>query len=176
MSDVPTTMNAMVLSGHGGMDMYHWHEDWPVPECGPDDVIIKVGACGMNNTDVNTRSGWYSKAVVQATTGDAMMDARWQTTLDEARSTHARVPGLQVFCPVPDPAAPQDVTPHHDPQSDRMQTDTALLSDGFEHNVINAGGAPKGIGCIPPKWAALIPRWTSRGSRPSQPGYPRAIR
>ena len=71
-----------------------------------------------------------------------MMDARWQTTLEEARSTHAPVPGLQAFCPFPDPAPPQDVTPHHDPLSDRMQTDPALLSDGSEHNVINAGGAP----------------------------------
>jgi NADPH:quinone reductase-like Zn-dependent oxidoreductase len=32
-------------------------------------VLIKVHACGINNTDVNTRSGWYSKAVSEATTG-----------------------------------------------------------------------------------------------------------
>jgi NADPH:quinone reductase-like Zn-dependent oxidoreductase len=61
----------MVLMGHGGLDMYQFHKDWPTPDCGPDDVIIKVGACGMNNTDVNTRSGWYSKAVDEPTTGDA---------------------------------------------------------------------------------------------------------
>ena len=71
MSDLPSTMKAMVLTGHGGVDMYHWHEDWPTPEPGPDDVVIKVGACGLNNTDVNTRSGWYSKAVDEATTGGA---------------------------------------------------------------------------------------------------------
>jgi NADPH:quinone reductase-like Zn-dependent oxidoreductase len=34
-------------------------------------VLIKVGACGLNNTDVNTRTGWYSKAVTEATTGSA---------------------------------------------------------------------------------------------------------
>jgi NADPH:quinone reductase-like Zn-dependent oxidoreductase len=34
-------------------------------------VLVKVGACGLNNTDVNTRSGWYSKTVSTATTGDA---------------------------------------------------------------------------------------------------------
>ena len=34
------------------------------------EVLIKVGACGLNNTDVNTRSGWYSKAVTERTTGD----------------------------------------------------------------------------------------------------------
>ncbi|MEL6996010.1 MAG: alcohol dehydrogenase family protein [Pseudomonadota bacterium] len=69
--DIPKVMKAMVLTGHGDLDMYHWHDDWPVPEPGPTDVLIKVGACGLNNTDVNTRSGWYSKAVDEATTGGA---------------------------------------------------------------------------------------------------------
>lgn len=71
MTDLPKTMRAMVLKGHGGLDMYEWHEDWPTPRPGSDDVVIKVGACGLNNTDVNTRSGWYSKAVDEATTGGA---------------------------------------------------------------------------------------------------------
>ncbi len=74
MTNLPKTMKAMVLTGHGDLDMYHWHEDWPTPTPGPDDVVIKVGACGLNNTDVNTRSGWYSKAVDDATTGSAYED------------------------------------------------------------------------------------------------------
>lgn len=68
---IPETMQAFVLTGHGGMDKLVYHTDWPVPVPGKDEVLIKVGACGMNNTDVNTRSGWYSKAVSEATTGDA---------------------------------------------------------------------------------------------------------
>lgn len=68
---IPETMKAMVLTGHGGMDKLVYHEDWPTPQPGPEEVLIKVGACGMNNTDINTRSGWYSKAVDEATTGDA---------------------------------------------------------------------------------------------------------
>lgn len=68
---LPATMKAMVLTGHGGLDRYEWHEDWPVPQPGPMEVLIKVGACGLNNTDVNTRSGWYSKTVGDATTGGA---------------------------------------------------------------------------------------------------------
>ena len=63
-------MNAFVLTGHGGLDKLKWHGYWPTPTPGPHDVIIKVAACGLNNTDVNTRSGWYSKAVTEATTGD----------------------------------------------------------------------------------------------------------
>lgn len=65
------TMNAMVLTGHGSLDKYVWREDWPMPEPGPMEALIKVGACGLNNTDVNTRSGWYSKTVSEATTGGA---------------------------------------------------------------------------------------------------------
>ncbi len=65
------SMKAMILTGHGGLDKYEWHEDWPMPEPGPMEVLIKVGACGLNNTDVNTRSGWYSKTVSEATTGGA---------------------------------------------------------------------------------------------------------
>ncbi len=68
---IPATMKAMVLTGHGGLDKYEWHEDWPTPQPGPMEVLIRVGACGLNNTDVNTRSGWYSKAVSEATTGGA---------------------------------------------------------------------------------------------------------
>ncbi|MEP0944079.1 MAG: alcohol dehydrogenase family protein [Rhizobiaceae bacterium] len=66
-----TTMKAFVLTGHGELDQLVWHENWPRPEPGPDDVLIKVHACGLNNTDVNTRTGWYSKAVTDATTGGA---------------------------------------------------------------------------------------------------------
>ena len=71
---LPTTMNAFVLHEHGGMDAIRFHTDWPVPVVGADDVLIRVGACGLNNTDVNTRSGWYSKAVRDATTGDGYDD------------------------------------------------------------------------------------------------------
>ena len=67
---IPTTMKAMILTGHGGLDKYDWREDWPVPQPTPGEVLIRVGACGMNNTDVNTRSGWYSKAVTERTTGE----------------------------------------------------------------------------------------------------------
>ena len=68
---LPTTMRAMVLTGHGGLERLELHEDWPVPRPGPREVLIRVAACGLNNTDVNTRTGWYSKSVTERTTGDA---------------------------------------------------------------------------------------------------------
>ena len=66
---LPDTMRAMVTVGHGDMDKMVWHEDWPRPDPGPGEVLLRVKACGLNNTDVNTRVGWYSKAVTEATSG-----------------------------------------------------------------------------------------------------------
>lgn len=68
---LPDTMRAMVTMGHGEIDQMVLHTDWLRPEPAPDQVLVRVGACGLNNTDVNTRSGWYSKAVTEATTGGA---------------------------------------------------------------------------------------------------------
>ncbi|MEO1193568.1 MAG: alcohol dehydrogenase family protein [Pseudomonadota bacterium] len=67
MSLLPATMKAMVLTGHGGFDKLVYHEDWPTPEAGPGEAVIQVAACGMNNTDINTRVGWYSSSVTEST-------------------------------------------------------------------------------------------------------------
>jgi len=94
---IPTTMNAMVLTRHGDLDAYEWHEDWPVPKPGPNDVLIRVAACGLNNTDVNTRSGWYSKAVSEATTGGAFDDVGEEDpTWGGAPITFPRIQGADV--------------------------------------------------------------------------------
>lgn len=66
---LPPQMQAMILTGHGDMDKLEWHEAWPVPTPKLGEVLVEVGACGLNNTDINTRTGWYSKAVTAATTG-----------------------------------------------------------------------------------------------------------
>jgi len=60
-------MRAVLLTGHGGYDKLNFRDDVPVPNPGPNDVLIRVAAAGVNNTDINTRIGWYSKAVAEAT-------------------------------------------------------------------------------------------------------------
>ncbi len=67
---LPKTMRAVVLTGHGGLDKLSYVEDWPTPEPGPGEVVVKVGACGLNNTDINTRTGWYSKTVTEGITDE----------------------------------------------------------------------------------------------------------
>lgn len=69
--NIPKTMRAMVTMGHGDLDQLVLQENWPRPEPTAGEVLIRVHACGLNNTDVNTRSGWYSKTVTAATTGSA---------------------------------------------------------------------------------------------------------
>lgn len=60
-------MRAVLLTGHGGYDKLNFRDDVPLPIPGPNDVLIRVAAAGVNNTDINTRIGWYSKAVAEAT-------------------------------------------------------------------------------------------------------------
>ena len=74
-AESPRIMRAVVLAGHGGLDQLSLREDWPLPRPGPDQALIEVGACGLNNTDVNTRTAWYSAGVSGATTGEALEDA-----------------------------------------------------------------------------------------------------
>jgi NADPH:quinone reductase-like Zn-dependent oxidoreductase len=61
MSDFPKTMRGVWLTGHGGPEKLELHNDIPVPNPGSRDVLIRVAAAGVNNTDINTRTAWYSK-------------------------------------------------------------------------------------------------------------------
>lgn len=64
---IPETMAGVVLTGHGDLDKLEYREDLTVPEAGPGEVLIEVGATAINNTDINTRTGWYSKGVTTGT-------------------------------------------------------------------------------------------------------------
>lgn len=65
--DIPKTMAGVVLIGHGGLDKLEYRDTLDVPEAGTGEVLIKVGASAINNTDINTRTCWYSKGVTTAT-------------------------------------------------------------------------------------------------------------
>ena len=64
---MPTVMSAVLLTGHGGYDKLAFRDDVPVPQPRKGEVLIRIGAAGVNNTDINTRIGWYSKTVAEAT-------------------------------------------------------------------------------------------------------------
>jgi NADPH:quinone reductase-like Zn-dependent oxidoreductase len=66
-------MRAMMLTGNGGLDKLQWRDDAPVPVPGAGEVLIKVAAASVNNTDINTRIGWYAKTV-RGDTGSGAVD------------------------------------------------------------------------------------------------------
>ena len=58
---IPKTMTAVLTTGHGGFDKLEVRDDVPVPKPGPGEVLIRVAAAAVNNTDINTRTGWYAR-------------------------------------------------------------------------------------------------------------------
>jgi NADPH:quinone reductase-like Zn-dependent oxidoreductase len=71
-SEIPSYMNAVILTGHGGLDKLQYVDNFPVPHPVPGEVLIEVHACGMNNTDVWVRQGAYG------TDDDPDAEASWR--------------------------------------------------------------------------------------------------
>ncbi|WP_287104153.1 alcohol dehydrogenase family protein [Mesorhizobium sp.] len=57
---LPTHMKAVLLTGHGGPEKLQYRSDIPLPNVKADEVLIKVGAAGVNNTDIWAREGAYN--------------------------------------------------------------------------------------------------------------------
>jgi NADPH:quinone reductase-like Zn-dependent oxidoreductase len=54
---LPQTMRALVLERHGGRENLRLARDYPVPECGRGEVLVRVGAASFNYHDVFTMRG-----------------------------------------------------------------------------------------------------------------------
>lgn len=82
---VPKKMYGVLLTGHGGMDKLEWRDDLDVPKPREGEVLIRVLASSVNNTDINTRTAWYSKSVrgdtasgaVEGNVGANTADSGW---------------------------------------------------------------------------------------------------
>lgn len=79
----PDRMKAVVTIGAGGYENLVFR-DVPIPQLGEGDVLLRVLAAGLNNTDINTRLGWYSSSVTNSTADlsgkhdtDARSDSGW---------------------------------------------------------------------------------------------------
>lgn len=71
MHKIPETMKGVQLTGHGGAEVLQYRDDILVPRPNHNEVLIRVAAAGINNTDINTRTAWYSK------NGNNGKDASW---------------------------------------------------------------------------------------------------
>jgi len=85
----PAVMTAVLLTGHGGYEALAVRDDVPTPAPGPGQALVRVRAAGVNNTDINTRVGWYSKRVTGATDAldgaERIDDGGWGGALDFPR-------------------------------------------------------------------------------------------
>lgn len=54
MGNLPKTMKALVAYGKGD---YRFEAEYPTPECGPDDIIIKTEGCGVCAGDLKCQHG-----------------------------------------------------------------------------------------------------------------------
>ncbi|KPM17658.1 alcohol dehydrogenase [Citromicrobium sp. JL31] len=89
-------MNAVLLIGHGGVEKLQFRTDVPIPEPKPDEVLIRVTAAGVNNTDINTRLGWYSKSVTGATHADSVTTSNEDAGWSDTPITFPRIQGADV--------------------------------------------------------------------------------
>jgi len=59
-------MKAIVTAGNGGYDKLQYRVV-SLPTLEPGEVLLQVLAAGVNNTEINTRIGWYSSSVTTGT-------------------------------------------------------------------------------------------------------------
>ncbi len=59
-------MKAIVTTGPGGYDTLVYR-DVPIPVPAAGEALVQVLAAGVNNTDINTRLGWYASSVTAGT-------------------------------------------------------------------------------------------------------------
>ena len=59
-------MWAIVTTGNGGYEKLEYRQE-PIPVPGKGEVLLRVLAAGVNNTEINTRLGWYSSSVTTDT-------------------------------------------------------------------------------------------------------------
>ena len=59
---LPLKMKAVLTEGIGGYDKLKYTEV-ETPKISKNEVLLKVLAAGINNTDINTRIGWYSSKI-----------------------------------------------------------------------------------------------------------------
>ncbi|MEM9910925.1 MAG: alcohol dehydrogenase catalytic domain-containing protein, partial [Pseudomonadota bacterium] len=121
----PDVMCGVYLTGHGGPEVLEYREDIAVPHPGEGEVLVRVLAASVNNTDINTRVGWYSSDVTGATeeAGEEVAAGGWAGALhfpriqggDLCGQVVAHGPGAgriavgrRVICPINQPRPTSD--------------------------------------------------------------------
>jgi NADPH:quinone reductase-like Zn-dependent oxidoreductase len=75
--DTMRLMKAVLMKGHGGFDQLEYRDDVPVPVPRANEVLIRVLAAAVNNTDINTRTAWYSRSAAEGAAAAGGADSGW---------------------------------------------------------------------------------------------------
>jgi len=73
--DLREVMKAVVTAGNGGYDKLQCRVV-SRPKLEPGEVLLQVLAAGVNNTEINTRIGWYSSSVTTGTADTATAEEK----------------------------------------------------------------------------------------------------
>jgi NADPH:quinone reductase-like Zn-dependent oxidoreductase len=109
---------AAVLTRHGGADALDVRRDWPVPTAGSGEVMVRVGAAALNNTDIWTREGAYGLP------GQPDAKSGWRGAVRFPRIQGGDIAGLVVAI---GPDVPADLL------GSRVLVDPAIYRDDGEH-------------------------------------------
>jgi NADPH:quinone reductase-like Zn-dependent oxidoreductase len=99
LSIIPARMAAVELVGHGGLDKLVYRTDVPTPVPAVGEVLIKVGAAALNNTEINTRTGWYDRVVDESLSEELGRSGRADdagATWNNTAMTFPRIQGASV--------------------------------------------------------------------------------
>lgn len=97
---IPRTMRAAVLTRHGGPEAVE-RQEVPTPEPGAGEILLRVGAAGLNNTDLWTREGAYGSSAE-----DPEARSGWRGAIDFPRIQGGDVAGEVVAT---GPGTPDDL-------------------------------------------------------------------
>lgn len=94
---LPDHMSGVLLVAHGGPEALVWSDTIPVPRPRRGEALVHVAAAGVNNTDINTRTGWYSSEVSGPTEEGAVAESGgWAGALEFPRIQGADLCGYVV--------------------------------------------------------------------------------
>jgi len=76
------TMMAVVTTGNGGYEVLDYRKV-PKPSIDDGEILLEVLAAGVNNTEINTRLGWYSSSVIGSTNASDMDQQALASQIDD---------------------------------------------------------------------------------------------
>ena len=83
LKDAEVSMKAVVTLANGGYEMLSY-QDVAIPKPSDDEVLVQVLAAGVNNTEINTRLGWYSSKVTEGTEALSSNDEEQESAASES--------------------------------------------------------------------------------------------